>query len=361
MNETSFSSSSNNLKFLQINLRKSGDANLQMVEYVIKNDVDFVLCQDPHLVERKQVKKINHIPSNWNCYLSLNGSSGIVITNPNLIYIHVKSFNNSVFINVTMKNNDNILIGSQYTAPSSNLDQDMKDWTDFFANTNNLIIAGDFNAHLKTWGYRRNDERGEIFMDYIALNDLVILNDPCQLYTLKEGHKKGNPDFTLGGHYIVDHMHYWKVLTDEPSLSDHLYIQFELSLEVMEKRDFRYKTKSSNFGYFNFIFNNYSKNLYESLKSITNVNDLENWMKDFQIIMHFVQDTVFKKKPLRTRVKTSWYTKDLKIQRNKLNALYKRSNKNPGNTMYRFLYNKERASYKKNIRIAKRNSWLNYC
>ena len=174
MNETSFFSSSNNLKFLQINLKKSGDVNLQMVEHVIKNGIDFVSWKDPHLVERKQVKKINHIPSNWNCNLSLNGSSWIMITNPKLIYIHVKSFNNSVFVNVTTKNNDNILIGSQYTA-SSNLDQDMKDWMDFFANTYNLLIAGDFNANLKTWGYRRNNERGEIFMDYniIKLLDMT--------------------------------------------------------------------------------------------------------------------------------------------------------------------------------------------
>ena len=136
-----------NISILQINLRKSSTANHTAITYAILNKIDIILIQDPHISNNN----LTFLPSSFSVYFSSFFTAGIVVMNTNLIHIMTKSFENSVFVNFTFEDK-NVIIGSQYTAPSKDLDTDLKQWTDYFTSTDNLLIGGDFNSHLHSWG-----------------------------------------------------------------------------------------------------------------------------------------------------------------------------------------------------------------
>lgn len=94
-----------------------------------------------------------------------------------LIHVQALQLANSIFININTTDH-HLTIGSQYTRATGNLDHDLLEWSNNFPSCDKLLIGGDFNAHITAWGYKRNNNKGETLQDYIALNDLCILNDP---------------------------------------------------------------------------------------------------------------------------------------------------------------------------------------
>ena len=89
------------------------------------------------------------------------------------------------------------------------------------------------------------------------------------------------------------------------SLSDHLYIYFELDIEIMENKDFICKTNRSNFTYFNNIFKNCEKNIMDIYEGTNNFQELDKLMNYLVEIMVFAQKCEFRKKPLRRKIKTN--------------------------------------------------------
>ena len=192
------------------------------------------------------------------------------------------------------------------------------------------------------------------------LNDLTILNDPDAPYTFREGNKVGTPDFTLGGGQILDILNSWQVLDTTNSDSDHLHIYFTLNLKVTKNNNFRFKTLNSNFKKFNRIFKDYVTNLQFGIDNVLNQDDLDSYKNDFQNIIQTIKEVCYRKRKLCFTPKLSWYTRDLKEKRNRLNAIYKRSVKHPDNLQYRIVYKRERAAYKKE-KIQKKKNCLKYC
>ena len=39
------------------------------------------------------------------------------------------------------------------------------------------VVCGDFNAHHKLWGGRRNDTKGNHLYNHVIENNIVVLND----------------------------------------------------------------------------------------------------------------------------------------------------------------------------------------
>lgn len=96
-------------------------------------------------------------------------------------------------------------------------------------NRTEAVIAGDFNAKSPQWGMSLTDRRGHILTDWVASNDLVLIN-------------KGNKptftyrsygsilDLTIATPNVSRHINNWDVLEIE-SLSDHKYIMFDVLKE----------------------------------------------------------------------------------------------------------------------------------
>ena len=44
------------------------------------------------------------------------------------------------------------------------------------------MLVGDFNGHNVLWGSNDNDPRGELIEDFIAKNDICLMNDKSNTY-----------------------------------------------------------------------------------------------------------------------------------------------------------------------------------
>lgn len=88
------------------------------------------------------------------------------------------------------------------------------------------IIAGDFNAKSPQWGMHTTDSRGQIMTDWMASNDLVILNEGNKP-TFTHQNYGSILDLTISTAGVSRSIKNWDVLETE-SLSDHNYIMFDI-------------------------------------------------------------------------------------------------------------------------------------
>lgn len=94
-----------------------------------------------------------------------------------------------------------------------------------------VIITGDFNSKSVIWGSRETDRRGESIMDWLAADSLVMHNDGVDP-TFIRGESESYLDLTLSTERISKYIQNWRVLKDQETLSDHEWIQFDLSLLI---------------------------------------------------------------------------------------------------------------------------------
>lgn len=326
-----------------------------MVKYSIENSVDLVLVQDPYIHDNI----FSGLPQNWSVFFSKNKTASIIVIKRNILAIKSFESNNSVFINVQI-DKSTIHIGSTYSSPSSDLEDDLYSWQSYFENPNNIFLAGDFNAKLRPLGYPYTDERGHLVLDFLNNTNFILVNDPQGPKTFSFLGCEGNPDLTFCSPTNFHLLKTWMVDDSTDSLSDHRYINITLELPLIQQTISRYNTKHTNFYKFNKLFKNYNLNLIDSLKEITNQIELDLWITDFNQIIDFISQIAFRKKQLNLTPKYQWWTNDLKIQRNKVSALLKKYNRTK-ETIDMINYKKHRAIYKKAIQTQKIRSWRKFC
>lgn len=347
----------NDFRVLQVNLHHCKDANANLFSYVIKHSIDCIICQDPHVFR----SRISSIPDKWSCFISNNLNSAIIFTNNDYVVISASVFNNSVFVNLSLKDATSIIIGSQYSPPSSDIDVDCNEWSSAFPDFERILIGGDFNVHMKSLGYARENQRTEEFIEHLVTNNLFIINDPDSDYTWSVDDRHGRPDLTLGGADICGSIVSWLVDADECSFSDHKYIRYVLNYSPVRRLQTRYKTKNKNFYKFNRLFKRAIPVLTTALTEVASCEELENWMELFYEEIIGVTKKCFRRGTLAYSSAPSWYTPELRSNRNRVNALYKRWSKNPDLIEYRETYRLARTQYKKMVRETKRKAWHDYC
>lgn len=74
-----------------------------------------------------------------------------------------------------------------------------------------------------------------------------------------------------------------------------------------------------------------------------------------------IADLCFRKGPISYKPTIRWYTNRLRVERSKVAASYKRYKNDPSNDNLREIYKKYRNSYNKNVKKAKKDSWLSFC
>jgi hypothetical protein len=105
--------------------------------------------------------------------------------------------------------------------------KELRDVIDYCASRKKQLIIGcDANAHHILWGSTGTNPRGASFMEYLVSSNLNILNQGNEP-TFVIRNKEEVIDLTLGTNRIGNLVSNWHV-SDEPSLSDHGYICFQI-------------------------------------------------------------------------------------------------------------------------------------
>lgn len=346
------------LNFIQINLQHSRAATETVMGLVNQHKIEVMLLQDFY----HQNNKVHAVPSSgWQVFTSANLTAAIIVTNRNLQVVLSYRDANSVFINVTTAQGC-LTIGSIYSMPRSNLLEDMN-WLDIFSPLHNIIVGADLNAKLALLGYNREDERGRLLTYLILSNKLTLINDieaPSTFIGEIDRPCSSSPDVTLCTEDISSNITSWYVNLINQSMSDHRYIRFSLNLKPEILTLNRFKTKFTTFKKFNKIFGNLQSDLMERLEKVTNITQMDIWLENFNSVITETCQKTLKIKKCKLYPTFKWWNDSLKIQRNKIAALYKRFKKS-GDPKWKIAVKRERAIYKKQIKQTKLSSWQSFC
>lgn len=178
-------------------------------------------------------------------------------------------------------------------------------------NKETAIVSGDFNAKSPQWGMPFTDYRGVEVTEWIAENELTVINTGVKP-TFERLHHSSILDLTLATTDIARRICGWKTL-DEESLSDHKYLQYEIKQQKAPLRRMK-------------ICNGWNsrkldvKALEEAIEQIMkNTRTTSN--EGFSRILTEISDQAMpKKKVLQGRPPVYWWNSEIAEIRRKCNS-----------------------------------------
>ncbi|KAG0444983.1 hypothetical protein HPB47_006908 [Ixodes persulcatus] len=99
-----------------------------------------------------------------------------------------------------------------------------------------LNVAGDFNAWEKTWGYRKNSQRGDSLKEHFKRAQLRPLNKKKSTTRFGNNGRETSPDLTFCSYNARIQ---WQTLPD-PMGSDHFLIKITLAAEMPVTRETKF-------------------------------------------------------------------------------------------------------------------------
>lgn len=91
-----------------------------------------------------------------------------------------------------------------------------------------VVVAGDLNAKSMAWGSPITDPRGETLEEWVTSSGLCVLNQGS-VSTCMRHNGSSIVDVTFASPVVARRVSSWKVLEDTETLSDHMYIRYDVS------------------------------------------------------------------------------------------------------------------------------------
>lgn len=201
------------MKVLQANCNRTSQSQDLALATASKLKADMIIISEPNKNSVKHRK-------DWICDENLDAA--IKVLNKDLVII--KQGKGSGFSYITTRE---LTLYSCYASPN----RDIENLEDILTEISRMrlpkkaIIAGDFNGKSPQWGMNITDARGRVITEWIAQNDLVVLNEGTTP-TFQRRDQSSILDLTLATPDVKKTIKKWEV-SDEESLSDHKFIIFE--------------------------------------------------------------------------------------------------------------------------------------
>lgn len=207
------------VKFTQANVNMSKPALELLLHFGKECLADILLISGP-----------GYIPTTDNWYSSQDRKAAIYVVPRNAREICELIYSGSRFVAI---NYGGYMIISIYAPPSLDLimfNSLLDELSGIISNrSSKVIIGGDFNAKAGLWGMKFTDKKGLNLTRWAAERDFRIANcGSCPTCVRPQG--SSVVDLTWVSPDLVRFLKYWRVEESVESLSDHLYISFELSL-----------------------------------------------------------------------------------------------------------------------------------
>ncbi|XP_069361095.1 uncharacterized protein [Maniola hyperantus] len=221
-----------------------------------------------------------------------------------------------------------------------------------------LIISVDSNAsHHNLWGCTANNKRGESLINFLLTTNLTIINMGTEP-TFVTSRYQTIIDLTLASTRAADHVKNWRV-SDEPSLSDHRRICYELDLMITQHVPKRNPRKTNILKYKNLLTQQIGVSKPKNINDIDNIEGNVNKLTKY-IRTSYEQACPLKKNNIKQPSKNSWWGPDLERMRKKLRHLFNRA-KNTKQEQDWDNYKEAQYQYNKRVRENEKNSWQKFC
>lgn len=222
------------LRILQINTNRSKTAMDLAMATAKRKKCDMIVIAEPNKNATKNKKR--------NVYTNEILSASIVNVSDRHTVRRYNSGKSYVCIET-----DTYVIYSVYIGPNCEqeifeacLEEIQDDLTRKNNASENVVLAGDFNAKNVVWGGSHTDKRGRVLSEWIHSQDMTLLNDG-RIPTCRN---KTYVDLTLVGERVAKLPIKWEVMEDE-TLSDHSFVTIQVETSktgAREKQRWKYGT-----------------------------------------------------------------------------------------------------------------------
>jgi hypothetical protein len=227
------------VKGIQINLRKSGTATVNMLKKCEKLSSYILFSQEPQIINGKMY--LNKIKTHYQTQVGDLKTRAAIGHSGDLDIFNIPDLTSRDVCTCMWNRNDiNLIIISAYwdglvnTIPASLLEAIN------YANNNKhqYILCIDANAHSTTWGSHNDNLRGRIFEDLIAENNMRIhntFNQPTYQTTRNGRLIQSTIDLTLTTNRYDNPIYDWKTSASYEG-SDHRMIHFCIDKPKTDKK-----------------------------------------------------------------------------------------------------------------------------
>lgn len=207
------------IKVLQINVGHSHPSQDIALKTACEMRADIICVTEPYLYKGS----VSGTPG-WNQVATKNNPTSAILIRKTMTYKVIQCKPEAVAIEV-----DGVVVDSVYATPNGELGPvlNLLDAVPY----HRRIITGDFNCRIPAFSKRKARPRDDEFLEYVFEKKLEIVNENKPTCT-HQGRYTIN-DYTLATD--PNTVNSWNVLEKE-SLSDHLYIIFNIELEPSKKK-----------------------------------------------------------------------------------------------------------------------------
>lgn len=347
-------------KFLQCNLHHCRAAAYNTTQFVKKMQVKFALIQEPWQVGGKicGMNSIDYkIFSNStsgkvrSCIITHKSVNAFLLTNfttPDVTAIKTE-------IMVSGRTKEVVLVSAYLPYDAAVPSADLVNIINYCENGKlDLIVGADANAHHVCWGSKDINKRGMYLLDYLQTTDLVTINRGNKpTFVIKN--RQEVIDITFVSQNLLNSISNWHV-SDEISMSDHMYIMFEVdAVVVTDTKVFRNPRKADWSRYSSLVESGLHKSVMPD-----SVEDLENLSASLTSKMKRVFEECCPVSKHRCQGNPIWWNAELAKKRKQLRKLENRARKT-GSMLDWDMAKAFRNHYKYSIRDAQRERWREFC
>lgn len=219
-----------------------------------------------------------------------------------------------------------------------------------------LIIHCDANAHHVTWGSRNNNGRGESLFEFLMETDMYVCNVGCEP-TFVVANRQEVIDLTLASTSALNFVQEWRV-GEKASLSDHKMISYVCAQPVPVPQEFRNIRKINKEAFHAYFMDHI---LGIRLPESWSIADIDCTSETVNRLLNQALEHACPMKTITPRSGDKcWWTKELSALRRAARKLQNRAYRTKKADDWAAFKHANRM-FKKQIRIAKRESWRLHC
>ncbi|XP_035216875.1 uncharacterized protein LOC118190287 [Stegodyphus dumicola] len=314
------------IRCTQINLQRAEVATAQAIQHATEHSVDFLMIQEPYCQEGR----IAGFPIAWQVFQSKARNqdqaprAGLICCNPAWNPLLIKQDRDLFAVLIVLKNAQLILI-SAYSSPTDSIDNFVANATYVRSKCHSTpqVYGGDLNAHHVNWGYQDITPKGQALEDYLTANDLHLVNTSGAPPTFDNTYCKGWPDVTLATGTALSQVQDWKV-SDELSCSDHRYITFTINCDTNICILKRFKLPKAKIRPLTAAFSTLLTAEQETLEAYNGKDEMEEFTEHLLDNIKTICSNLLPTRAAKKRHSISWWSKELRQQRQKCRALRRR-------------------------------------
>jgi ribonuclease HI len=363
------------LKFIQVNLRKSPAALGETLTYIIHNNISIALIQEPPVNKNGEPYGLTN---QFNIFYKHNFqlTRSLILTKKNVSCCLLTNHSTSDICTIeTQINTKKLIIINYYmdkTIPIHEYIQVIEPTLETYE-TEQLILAGDANSHHQIWGSLNNNNRGVELANFLVAHELNIesQNIPTCTTIREELIITSIIDVT-STRKLLNALLQYRVDPYAISHTDHSLISWEVNnctqpnTNNLNNSTRRYNHRKTDWEQFTLTINRKLEAVNISPETIKQ-SDAQHFVtlvdKYLDCIQQSCKTNMRQSAQISAKtVKLWWWTEDLSLLSTRLKAI-KRSLKNAGTGRFRILkkkYEELAEEFKNIVRRNKQKKWQEY-